>query len=349
MSSHLERLQSGFRSDVKSSASKVAVKRSAPQPPKAATTTSNTTKSDNKDSKRKREPANIVYSQPAATGYGTEAFTQVTYVIEFLKKKDERKTFQEILQYLSQVNTDELKKKLIAKILRQHDRVRWIPDPKLKAQSWDSGYFEHRPIIQVKNEIDLITYLQKKTTAQGVSVKDLKDGWPDCDVAIDKLEKEHRILVTRTKKDNHARMVWSNDPTLLYEIDPEFQVMWHKIELPSVDELVRKLLEAGQKPASEDPSKRVKLAPKPKEKKKRAPRSGGKTTNTHMAVRNLHDLSFSRLTRYAAFAQGFLTPQALVTNLNFFLNGVSTSKNFGYGLGGGRYGIHEVHLDLLAH
>lgn len=283
MSSYLDKQQAAFTSNVISAAPKVSNKRtfaapaaSAPSP--APSVASSATES--KDVKRKREPQNIIYSQPAATGYGTEAFTQVTYVIEFLKKKDDSKTFREILEYLSQVHVEEAKKKLIISILKKHDRVRWIPDPQSKA--WDSGTFKHRPIINVRTKNDLIAYLQAKPDAQGVSVKDLKDGWPDCEDAINDLEAAHRILVTRTKKDNHARMIWSNDPSLVHGVDSEFQVMWRQTELPSVDDLVRKLQEAGQKPASEDPSKRVKPPPKPKEKKKKAPRKGGRTTNTHM-------------------------------------------------------------------
>ena len=292
MSSYLQKQQALFKSDAMSAAPKISTKRNlAPPAPESApspapSNASNASKSDNKDAKRKRESEskkNIVYSQPAATGYGNEAFTQVTYVIEFLKKKDEAKTFHEILQYLSQVHTDQSTKQMIAKILKKHDRVQWFPDLNLKSQTWDSGMYKHRPIINVRSKKDLIAYLQNKVDAQGVSVKDLKDGWPDCEDAIDDLEKEKKVLVTRTKKDNHARMVWSNDPTLVNDIDTEFQVMWHQIELPSVDDLVRKLQEAGQKPASEDPSKRIKAAPKAKEKKKRLARKGGKTTNTHMA------------------------------------------------------------------
>ena len=289
MSSYLDKQQAAFKSEAMSVAPKIAAKRSlappvaenAPSP--APSNASNTSKNESKEMKRKREPQNVVYSQPAATGYGTEAFTQVTYVIDFLKKKDEPKTFREILEYLSQVNADEKTQKLIAGILRQHERVRWIPDPELKTVEWASGTFMHRPIINVRTKKDLIAYLQNKADAQGVSVKDLKDGWADCEDAIDELEDEHMILVTRTKKDNHARMVWSNDPSLFHTVDFEFQDMWRKTELPSVDELVRKLQDAGQKPASEDPSKRIKAAPKAKEKKRKAPRKGGKTTNTHMA------------------------------------------------------------------
>lgn len=288
MSSYLDRQQAAFKSEAMSVAPKISAKRSlappaaenAPSP--APSNASNTSKNEGKDAKRKREPQNVVFSQPAATGYGTEAFTQVTYVIEFLKKKDEPKTFREILEYLSLVNADERQKHKIATILGRHERVRRIEDPELKTQSPYSGTFVHRPKINVRSKKDLIAYLQNKADAQGVAVKDLKDGWADCEEAIDELEDEHKILVTRTKKDNHARMVWSNDPSLFHQVDFEFQDMWRKTELPSVDELVRKLQEAGQKPASEDPSKRIKAAPKAKEKKKKATRKGGKTTNTHM-------------------------------------------------------------------
>ncbi|KAH8672665.1 hypothetical protein BGZ60DRAFT_526968 [Tricladium varicosporioides] len=289
MSSYLEKQQRAFTSGVTSASTKINAKHTslAPTAPESApspapSNVSNTSKSE-KDTKRKREvQQNVVFSQPVATGYGAEAFTQVTYVIEFLKKKNEPKTFQEILKYLSQVHIEEHKKRFIAQILRRHDRITWQADPQLKKQDWYTGTFLHRPLINVRNKQDLLLYLQNRTDAQGVSVKDLKDGWPDCEVAIDELEKEHKLLVTRTKKDNHARMVWSNDPTLVHHVDSEFQIMWHKTELPSPDELVRKLIDAGQKPASEDPSKRVKAAPKAKEKKKKAPRKGGKVTNQHM-------------------------------------------------------------------
>ncbi|KAL3419655.1 transcription initiation factor iie subunit beta [Phlyctema vagabunda] len=288
MSSYLEKQQEAFKSNVMSVAPKVSNKRtfagptpvSAPSP--APSNASNTSKNEGKDAKRKREPENVVYSQPAATGYGAEALTQITYIIEFLKKKDEPKTFQEILEYLSQMHADLETKQTMAKILKRHPSVRYIPDTNLKVQKWDSGTYVHKPKINVRSKLDLISYLQKKADAQGVAVKDLKDGWPDCEKPLDELEAAHKILVTRTKKDNHARMVWANDPSLVHAIDPEFQMMWHKTELPSVDDLVRKLIDANQKPTSEDPSTRVKAAPKPKEKKKKAPRKGGRTTNTHM-------------------------------------------------------------------
>ena len=224
----------------------------------------------------------MVYSQPANSGYGHEMLTQITYIIDFLKKKGEPKTFLEILEYLSKTNEREDKKRTMAGILHKHGSVTWTPDPKSKVQHWDSGTFKHRPKIAVRNKQDLVAYLQKKPDAHGVAVTDLKDGWPNCEEAINELEDDNVILVTRTKKDNHARHVWLDDKTLMHKVDYEFIDMWRKIELPSPDDTVRKLLDAGQKPAGEDPAKRIKAAPGPKTKRKKATRKGGRTTNAHM-------------------------------------------------------------------
>jgi transcription initiation factor TFIIE subunit beta len=278
MSSYLQRSEEAFKGSVMSASSKVANKRTLAPPPVSAPSpapSNASSKGDNKDAKRKREAHPVVYSQPEATGYGTDLLTQITYIIEFLKKKDDAKTFQEILQYLSKANASEQQKKVMAGILRKHGSIEWVPDPKTKVQLWDSGTFRHKPKINVRSKTELLSYLQQKPDARGVPVIDLKDGWPDCEGPISELEDQHQVLVTRTKKDNHARMVWANDRTMVYRVDSEFQVMWHKTELPSPDDLVRKLLDAGQKPASEDPSKRIKAPVKPKDKKKRPARCEG--------------------------------------------------------------------------
>jgi transcription initiation factor TFIIE subunit beta len=275
MSTLLQRSEEAFKNSVISSSSKVANKRTLVPPPVSAPSpapSNASSKGDSKDAKRKRESHPVVYSQPEATGYGTDLLTQITYIIEFLKKKDDAKTFQEILQYLSKANASEQQKKVMAGILRKHGSIEWVPDPKTKVQQWDSGTFRHKPKIKVRSKTELLAYLQQKPDARGVPVMDLKDGWPDCEGPISELEEQNKVLVTRTKKDNHARMVWANDRTLVHHVDPEFQVMWHKTELPGPDDLVRRLLDAGQKPASEDPSKRIKAPVKPKEKKKRPPR-----------------------------------------------------------------------------
>jgi transcription initiation factor TFIIE subunit beta len=287
MSSYLQKQQDAFKSSVVSVAPKINSKRtlaaptldSAPSP--APSNASTGSKHESKDAKRKRESTNVVYSQPAATGYGENTFTMVNYVIEYLQRKDVQRTLEEVLGFLNLHHQDEQTRRSMATILKKHPSVQFSPDP--QSYAWDAGTYAHRPKIPVRNKKQLIAYLQTRTDAQGISVKDLKDGWPDCTDVINELERENKILVTRTKKDEIPKMVWGNDPSLVHKVDYEFARMWHQTELPTVDDLVRKLQDAGQKPASEDPSKRIKAAPKAKEKKKRAPRKGGKTTNTHMA------------------------------------------------------------------
>lgn len=288
MSTYLQKEQAKFMARAQKAAGSINNPRAssnttaAPAPPSQAKSTPSPSKTDDASQKRKRDAQPVVYSQPVDSGYGTDSFTQVTYIIDYLKRKGEPKSFREILEYMSLHNLDEQKQKNLAAILRKHGRIEWIPDVKKKVQAWDAGTFRHKPLIAVRTKDELLAYLQKKADFQGVQVKELKDGWPDCEDAITELEQAHKVLVTRTKKDGHARMVWADDPTLYHSVEQEFQTMWHRVELAAPDDLVRKLMDAGQKPASEDPSKRVKAAPKEKSKKKRPPRKGGRTTNTHM-------------------------------------------------------------------
>ncbi|KAJ4293759.1 transcription factor TFIIE beta subunit, TFIIEB, Tfa2 [Collariella sp. IMI 366227] len=86
----------------------------------------------------------------------------------------------------------------------------------------------------------------------------------------------------RPKKDGAPRMVWLDDASLFHEIDPELKIMWSRCEVPSVENIVPRLVAAQQKPASEDPRIKAMQAPKVEKKKKRAQRRTGKSTNTHM-------------------------------------------------------------------
>lgn len=200
-----------------------------------------------------------------------------------------------VLGHLSLDREPESFRRQVVERMRHHPRITWRPDPTAKTSKpsvvggngddddWQTGTYEHLPIIpNVKDRTSLLQHLQRRTDAQGVSVKDLKDGWPDCEAALTALEREHRILVVRTKKDNHPRMVWLDDPSLCHAVEPEFQALWHRVEVPAVDDIVRKLAAAGQKPTSEDPRLRDIAAPKEKKQKKRAQRRTGKSTNTHM-------------------------------------------------------------------
>ena len=290
MSSSFDRQQVSFLSSMSAAASKLGsgagTKRSlappSPSPSVGSTTSAAAGSLTPRRADRDTPAANIVYSQPALTGTGDSIISQMAYAVSWLRGKDEPQLCVDVLGYLSATARPESEQEFFVDQMRRNPQIQWIPDPALSEQTWRSGTYAHRPVIPgVKNKTQLLAYLQKKTDASGVSVKDLKDGWPDCESAINELEKEHRVLVIRAKKDGAARMVWLDDASLFHEIDPQLKLMWARVEVPSTDNIVARLVAAQQKPASEDP--RIKAAQAPKENKKKKPqRRSGKSTNVHM-------------------------------------------------------------------
>ena len=205
--------------------------------------------------------------------------TQVTYAVEYLKTKEASQTLAQVISYLS-LKTPESQQN-IAMILRRHDRVEYKKDS--TKSGWDTGTYRFRPLHNIRSATELLRYLQTQPTAQGLSVRELKDGWSAAEDAIDFLESKNQILVTRNKKDNHAKMVWANDPSLSQHVEPEFQKLWFKVRLPSKEELPTEMERLGLKPTSADPSGAMAAAPKEKQKKQKKARKGGRTTNLHMA------------------------------------------------------------------
>jgi transcription initiation factor TFIIE subunit beta len=288
MSSYLERQQNAFAGALAGAAAKLGQGSSrrplAPPSPSPSVTSTASVAAGNTPVKKERDSNQpIVYSQPANTGTGLSTLAQLTYAVNWLKEKDEPKTIQEILEFLSLQNRPEVEQESFTKHVRGNPHIEWIPDPELTEQTWRSGTYVHRPTIpNVKTKTQLLAYLQKRTDAQGVQVKDLKDGWPNCEAAIDELEKEHRVLVIRFKKDDKPKTIWHDDPSLFHAVEPEFRVMWHKVELPHLDSIHQRLTQVGQKPTSDDPKTKIMAAKVEKKKKKRSTRGGGGTTNKHM-------------------------------------------------------------------
>lgn len=251
--------------------SKPSTTTSAKPSPSPAPSRTSSSATDKLDQKRKRlEASNVVYSQPADTGTGKHVMVQVTYAIEYLKNADTPQNFKDVASYLSLHNHDE-SKQTVATILKNHDKVVYDPT---------EGTYSYRPLHDIRSEQQLLAYLQRQPTAQGLPVKDLRDGWAGAEEAINKLEAKGKVLATRNR-DNHARMVWPDDPSLKFIIDLEFQDMWHKLRLPAADAVADALETEGLTPANK--TRHVQKLPKPQEqKKKKAPRKGGKTTNKHM-------------------------------------------------------------------
>ena len=202
--------------------------------------------------------------------------TQVTYTVDYLKEKRAALTLTDILSYLNADHEGKDFRRLLNTILRGHDKVEY----EAKSDGGE-GTFRFRPLHNIQSEGTLLAYLQSRRTAQGLSVRELRDGWPEAEKAIKQLESEGKLLVTRNKKDNHPRMIWVNDPSLSHTIDGEFQNIWKNITLPEPKSLADDLERVGLTPANK--SRNLKKPVKQETKKPKKPRRGGKTTNTHMA------------------------------------------------------------------
>ncbi|KAI0009235.1 hypothetical protein F4779DRAFT_382698 [Xylariaceae sp. FL0662B] len=223
----------------------------------------------------------------AAADYGTHIYTKLTYAVEYLKTKRQPKTLQDVLEHLTLQHNSEEDQKRFAQMLKGHLRVTYISTPRAKGSSepaWRAGLYEFKPVLPgVTSKVKLLEYLQHKVDASGTPVKDIKDGWPECDRAIEELRREHRVITTGQKKESHAKYVWLDSPELHHRVDPEFQAMWKELlaEMPSADDMVRALKEVGQKPTGEDPRYKKK-EPSKVQQKKRKVRTIKKFQNAHM-------------------------------------------------------------------
>ena len=229
------------------------------------------------DEKRKRKDADIIYSQPANTGTGKDIMTQVFFAIDHLKAKGVPLKFSDILSYLSLQHRghDQGYVQALRSILQVHEKVEY------DAQGANgAGTFTFRPPHNIRNAESLLQKLQEQKTAAGMSVRELREGWPNVEETINQLEKEGKLLVTRNKKDEHAKMIWANDPSLTQHFDEEFRQLWEKIRVPDHQTVKNELEKAGIAPTSKN--KVVKVRPKTEQKKARKPRRSGKTTNVHM-------------------------------------------------------------------
>lgn len=64
----------------------------------------------------------------------------------------------------------------------------------------------------VRNKASLLTEIQRQTRkGGGLSVRTLKESWKEAPQAIEELEKEGEVYVTRTLKDGQLRMVFWNE------------------------------------------------------------------------------------------------------------------------------------------
>lgn len=228
--------------------------------------------------KRKRDTAlNFAQTHNSHAVSPDTLLNVVSQAQKYLQQKREEKTLDEIEGYLSIQHSDPA-------LLRNFRTIMMQGNSKIlynKAGAGGKGTLKYLPDIPVTNADELRAYLQKRTNSIGVKYATIEDGWPKAYSieALHRMSDAHEALLSKDKK-GEIRAVWQDDPTLQHEMTNDLKMQWGSIPLPSnADDIRDKLIAANLKPTS-TPRQIVKG---PVEKKKKAARKTGKTTNTHIA------------------------------------------------------------------
>lgn len=169
--------------------------------------------------------------------------------------------------------------KVLLEKFKSHDRV--VHDPK-------TDLYSYRFDFNVRNKISLLTEIQRQTRkGGGLSVRTLKESWKEAPQAIEELEKEGEVYVTRTLKDGQLRMVFWNEIKPDEEaggtqVEKEFLDLWHSLQVPNDVDLLKQLANEGLQATAGETLVPKGLAGK-KKGKKTAPRQRQiRLTNTHL-------------------------------------------------------------------
>ncbi|GAA5990424.1 hypothetical protein JCM10908_007365 [Rhodotorula pacifica] len=163
--------------------------------------------------------------------------------------------------------------------LRAHERVRFDERTQLVS---------YKPDFVLNSKSDLIILLRRNSPQGGLPVKKLRESWSGVTNAIEELEREGRVLVTRTGKnpqggDGQMKMVFLDDIGRERDpLDQEFKDLWHSLKTPIGDELAQELQAAGLTASSAAPP------PPTTNKKKVKGRKGPGSSNRRFKITNVH-------------------------------------------------------------
>ncbi|KAG2220115.1 hypothetical protein INT45_006143 [Circinella minor] len=219
------------------------------------------------DSPRKKSKKSSVYSQPANTGTGHHAMSQLYTVIQFLKESDSP---QSVVSIVSRSRVDIRKNQALWDKLVNNDKIEYDPT---------TDTFSYKPTYQIRSKEDLLELLIQKKEDGGMDYKDLKDSYSKLGEAVEDLANEGQILVIRNK-DLNPRVLFYNEMQYNTPVDDEFRKMWGSIKIPDETDLPKALENAGLK-TMEVFEKKIVSEPKLKRSKTRNRKF--KITNTHLA------------------------------------------------------------------
>ena len=248
---------------------------SSPSPAPAYTSASITQGTKARQTEQTRLKTDAIFSQPKETGAGNTLISQITYAVKHLMEKGLPMAFRDLISYLSLLHLTDSQLKVFERALRDNPSVSFDP-----AGLDGKGCYTFKSRYDIHDSSQLLAYLQNLPTFQGLPASDLIEGWSTSEAAIRELQEERKLLVLRSRKDDKAKMVWLDDPSLSHPIDAEFRDMWAKIKLPDPEKTAAELELNGLVPTSK--SKKLKTAPKVQGKKQRRTKKTAKFTNQHI-------------------------------------------------------------------
>jgi transcription initiation factor TFIIE subunit beta len=216
---------------------------------------------------------------------------------KYLKENSKPMSLKKLFRWLSLPVDQQASRKIKHSILTQ-------PRVMVNNENPDNITICYRPLHPATDADSLRTYLATRQTAEGVLVKELKDGWPGCIPVLLRLEREGHLLIVRKGKNDNPHAVWSDSPD--YHIlhpnsgkpvgaDEVFAEVWQETKLPSDEQDVRKELRAAGIPTmTKKKQQMVQVPPKVQKKKaggKGGAGNGGKVTNTHLDKGLFNDYS----------------------------------------------------------
>jgi transcription initiation factor TFIIE subunit beta len=171
--------------------------------------------------KKARTSTGTVFSQPLDTGVGRHWATQLYTAVHFLKNHGNPIRLEDLA--LTSGVEALLGNVELLESFRNHERVvvdertglysykvgslsaHSFPLPPLLPSAYasrqaraDPPTLANQPDFVLKSKTDLLTVLLRYAPRGGLAVKTLRESWPQVGTAIDELEKEGKVFVTRT-------------------------------------------------------------------------------------------------------------------------------------------------------
>jgi len=216
-----------------------------------------------------------VYSQPKDTGVGRHWATQLLYAVGFLKQHAHPIRLEDLA---IRSNVEGLMTNVeLLESFKAHERV--LYDEK-------TGLYRYKPDYNIKSSADLLSIVRRYAPRGGMPVKVLKESWPGVGPAIEELEQEGRILVTRTggtnDREGQMKTVFYDEVGIIDPVDEEFRTLWSSLKTPDAVTLASDLKSAGLTTATAVQST------VPTQQKKKKGRKGPGSHNRRHKFTNVH-------------------------------------------------------------